>query len=223
MKTLICIPCMDMVHTEFMKSLLGMRRVGDTKYTISCSSLIYDARNNMARRAVKEGFDRVLWLDSDMSFEPDLMERLSARLDEGKDFVSGIYFTRKAPVRPVLYKECGYYEKDGEVSPVAIWYDDYPRDSLFKVEATGFGGVMMTTALIEKVAGKFGLPFAPMLGFGEDLSFCGRVSQVGGEMWVDSTIKMGHVGLGTITEDVYISQKGEQDAASSETGAEDHN
>ena len=222
MKTLICIPCMDMVHTEFMKSLLGMRRVGDTKYTISCSSLIYDARNNMARRAVREGFDRVLWLDSDMSFEPDLMERLSARLDEGLDYVSGLYFTRKAPVRPVLYKECGYYEKDGEVSPVAIWYDDYPRDSLFKVEATGFGGVMMTTALIEKVAGKFGLPFAPMLGFGEDLSFCGRVSQVGGEMWVDSTIKMGHVGLGTITEDVYISQKGEQDAASSKTGAEDH-
>ena len=223
MKTLICIPCMDMVHTEFMKSLLGMRRVGDTKYTISCSSLIYDARNNMARRAVREGFDRVLWLDSDMSFEPDLMERLSARLDEGLEYVSGLYFTRKAPVRPVLYKECGYYEKDGEVSPVAIWYDDYPRESLFKVEATGFGGVMMTTALIEKVAGKFGLPFAPMLGFGEDLSFCGRVSQVGGEMWVDSTIKMGHVGLGTITEDVYISQKGEQDAASSKTGAEDHN
>lgn len=222
MKTLICIPCMDMVHTEFMKSLLGMRRVGDTKYTISCSSLIYDARNNMARRAVKEGFDRVLWLDSDMSFEPDLMERLSARLDEGKDFVSGIYFTRKAPVRPVLYKECGYYEKDGEVSPVAIWYDDYPRDSLFKVEATGFGGVMMTTDLIKRVADRFGLPFAPMLGFGEDLSFCGRVSQVGGEMWVDSTIKMGHVGLGTITEDVYLSQKGEQDAASSKTGAEDH-
>ena len=223
MKTLICIPCMDMVHTEFMKSLLGMRRVGDTKYTISCSSLIYDARNNMARRAVREGFDRVLWLDSDMSFEPDLMERLSARLDEGLEYVSGLYFTRKAPVRPVLYKECGYYEKDGEVSPVAIWYDDYPRESLFKVEATGFGGVMMTTALIEKVAGKFGLPFAPMLGFGEDLSFCGRVSQVGGEMWVDSTIKMGHVGLGTITEDVYISQKGEQDAASSKTGVEDHN
>ena len=81
---------------------------------------------------------------------------------------------------------------------------------------------MMTTDLIKRVADRFGLPFAPMLGFGEDLSFCGRVSQVGGEMWVDSTIKMGHVGLGTITEDVYLSQKGEQDAANSKTGAEDH-
>ena len=225
MKTLICIPCMDMVHTEFMKSLLGMRRVGETKITISCSSLIYDARNTMARRAVKEGFDRVLWLDSDMVFEPDLMERLSARLDEGKDFVTGIYFTRKAPVRPVLYKECGYYEgEDGSVSPVAVWYDDYPRDDLFKIEAAGFGGVMMTVDLINKVAGKFGLPFAPMLGFGEDLSFCGRATQCGAELWCDSTIKMGHVGLGTITESVYLSQKedGHGDSGSGEAGTENH-
>lgn len=225
MKTLICIPCMDMVHTEFMKSLLALRRVGATKITISCSSLIYDARNEMARRAVREGFDRLLWLDSDMSFEPDLMERLSARLDEGRDFVSGLYFTRKAPVRPVLYKECGYFENDkGEVSPLAVWYDDYPRDTIFEVKATGFGGVMMTTEAVKIIADKFGLPFAPMLGFGEDLSFCGRASQAGVRMWVDSTIKMGHVGLGTITEDIFLQQQGgtNDDHGSSEDGAADH-
>lgn len=225
MKTLIAIPCMDMVHTEFMKSLLGMRRVGETKFTISCSSLIYDARNAMARKAVKEGFDRVLWLDSDMSFEPDLMERLSARLDEGREFVTGIYFTRKAPVRPVLYKECGYYEKDGgEVSPVAVWYDDYPRDQIFQIQAAGFGGVMMTTKCIQDVVDRFGLPFAPMLGFGEDLSFCGRYTETGGTMWCDSTIKLGHVGLGTITEDVYLAQRGETngDTGGSEAGTQNN-
>lgn len=221
MKTLICIPCMDMVHTEFMKSLMGMRRVGETKITISCSSLIYDARNSMARRAVKENFDRVLWLDSDMSFEPDLMERLSARLDEGREFVTGLYFTRKAPVRPVIYSQCGYYEREEGVAPIAIWYDDYPKDDIFRIEGAGFGGVMMTVDLIKKVADKFGLPFAPMLGFGEDLSFCGRANQCGAELWCDSTIKMGHVGLGTITEDVYLSQKEDKDAASGEVSAAD--
>lgn len=224
MKTLICIPCMDMVHTEFMKSLLAMRRPGDTKIVISQSSLIYDARNNMARQAVKGGFDRVMWLDSDMSFEPDLMERLSARLDEGYDFVSGLYFTRKAPIRPVVYSECGYFEnEEGAVSPVAVWYDDYPRDTLFEVKASGFGGVMMTIDCIKAVADKFGLPFAPMLGFGEDLSFCGRLSQTDKKMWVDSTIKLGHVGQGTITEDVYLQQKEEHhdDTASGEDSAQD--
>lgn len=211
MKYLICIPCMDMVHTEFLKSLLQLRKVEETKYTLTCSSLVYDARNTMAKKAITESYDRVLWLDSDMSFEPDLMERLAARLDEGKEFVSGLYFTRKAPVRPVMYEECGYFtDNEGAVKPVAVWYDDYPRDDIFKVKACGFGGVMMTTALIQRVVDKFGMPFAPMLGFGEDLSFCGRVQEVGGEMWVDSTIKLGHVGLGTITESIYLQQKGEK-------------
>lgn len=225
MKYLIAIPAMDMVHTEFMRCLLQLRKVGECKYVISQSSLIYDARNTLAKRAVTDGFDRVLWLDSDMSFEPDLMERLAARLDEGKEMVTGLYFTRKAPIRPVLYKECGYFEiEDGSIKPLALWYDEYPRDDLFKVMGCGFGAVMMTTDLIRKVADKFGMPFAPMLGFGEDLSFCGRVQEVGGEMWADSTIKLGHVGLGTITESVFLSQGGNNgDPDSSQTRAEsDH-
>ena len=40
MKTLIAIPCMDMVHTQFMKSVIEMNRVDDTRFAISCSSLI---------------------------------------------------------------------------------------------------------------------------------------------------------------------------------------
>lgn len=224
MKTLICVPCMDMVHTEFMKSFMSMRRPGDTKIVVSQSSLIYDARNNMARQAVNGGYDRVLWLDSDMSFEPDLMERLSARMDEGRELVSGIYFTRKAPVMPVIFDKCGYYEKDGEVTPVASFFKDYPLDSVFRIEGCGFGGVMMTTDLIRKVADKFGLPFAPMFGFGEDLSFCGRALQCGAELWCDSSIKMGHVGLGTITEATYLERRGENDdSGRGETGAADNN
>lgn len=221
MKTLICIPAMDMLHTEFFKSFVGMRRTENTQVLVSQSSLIYDARNNMARQAVKGGFDRVLWLDSDMSFDPDLMERLAARLDEGRDFVSALYFTRKAPVRPVVYKQCGYFEnEDGAVSPVAVWFDEYPRDTIFEVEAVGFGAVMMTTECIKKVAEKFGLPFAPMLGFGEDLSFCGRAQQCGIKMWVDSSIKCGHVGMGTITEKTFIEQGGFKDdnSGSGQTG-----
>lgn len=227
MKYLIAIPAMDMVHTEFMRCLLQLRKVGECKFVISQSSLIYDARNTLAKRAVTDGFDRVLWLDSDMSFEPDLMERLAARLDEGREMVTGLYFTRKAPVRPVLYKECGYFEvgEDKAIKPLALWFDDYPRDDIFPIQACGFGGVMMTVDLIRKVADKFGMPFAPMLGFGEDLSFCGRVQEVGEKMWADSTIKMGHVGLGTITESVFLSQNGGNngDPDSSQTRAEGDN
>lgn len=206
MKTLIAIPCMDMVHTVFLKSLIGMKRIGASAFSISASSLVYDARNGLAKQAVTEGFDRILWLDSDMDFSPDLMEMLSADLDEGREFVSGLYFTRKAPIKPNIFESCGYYhdEEKDEVTPVAVNYFDYPKDQVFPVAACGFGGVMMTTDLVKRVADKFGMPFSPILGFGEDLSFCSRARQIGAELYCDSRVKMGHVGLGTITEETYL-------------------
>ena len=209
MKTLIAIPCMDMVHTVFMKSLMGMNRVGQTGFAFSCSSLIYDARNTLAKQAVNEGYDRVLWLDSDMDFEPDLLQKLSEDMDEGRELVSGLYFKRKASVKPVIYKNLGYYKNEDEsgVTPVAVSYEDYPRDSVFPIAACGFGGVLVTTDLIKRVGDKFGLPFSPIMGFGEDLSFCSRVTELGVEMFCDSRVKMGHVGLGTITEEVYLQYK----------------
>lgn len=211
MKTLIAIPCMDMVHTVFLKSLLGMKRIGASAFSLSASSLIYDARNGLAKQAVTEGFDRILWLDSDMDFSPDLMEMLSADLDEGREFVSGLYFTRKAPIKPNIFESCGYFHDDekDEVTPLAVNYFKYPKDTIFPIAACGFGGVMMTTDLVKRVGEKFGLPFSPILGFGEDLSFCSRARQLGVELYCDSRIKMGHVGLGTITEETYM---GVQDA-----------
>ena len=118
MKTLIAIPCMDMVHTVFMKALLGLQRVEQIQFGLSCSSLVYDSRNNLAKQACTENFDRVLWLDSDMDFDPDLLKRLSKDMDEGRDFVSGIYFKRKAPVSPVIYNEVGYYHSEDRKSVV---------------------------------------------------------------------------------------------------------
>lgn len=209
MKTLVALPCMDMVHTVFMKSLMGMDRIGQCGFAFSCSSLIYDARNQLAKQAVTEGYDRVLWLDSDMDFQPDLLKQLSADMDEGREFVTGLYFKRKAPVKPVIYKSLGFYKDEGKegVTPVAVPYEDYPKDSVFPIAACGFGGCLVSTDLIKRVGDKFGLPFSPVMGFGEDLSFCTRVTELGVEMFCDSRVKMGHVGLGTITEETYFQMR----------------
>ena len=200
MRTLVAIPCMDMVQTRFFYSCLRLRTVGEVEFSLTESSLIYDARNRLARKAVEEGFDRVLWLDSDMVFDPDFMERLSKRLDEGCEFVCGLYVTRRNPIAPVIYKACGSYEKDGHPNPFAEIYTDYPKDSLFEISACGFGGVMMTTALIQKLIDEFGSPFSPILGFGEDLSFCCKAVKLGTKLWCDSSVKMSHVGYKNYSE-----------------------
>lgn len=204
MKTLIVVPCMDMLHTGFFTSAMQLNRVGDCELRITSSSLIYDARNQLAKAAVDGGFDRVLWLDSDMTFQPDLMERLNARIDEGREIVSGIYFTRRAPVKPVVYKDVGVKQLEGGmVFPYADSYLDYPQNDIFECAGVGFGAVMTTVDLLKRVQEKYGLPFSPMIGFGEDLSFCLRLKEMGVPVYCDSSIKCGHIGLITFSEQLY--------------------
>ena len=48
MKTLIAIPCMDMLDVRFVESLSRLNPVGDVEIAFQPSSLIYHARNNLA-------------------------------------------------------------------------------------------------------------------------------------------------------------------------------
>ena len=203
MKTLIGIPCMESIPTVTVKSLMAMRYdCVDISFTMN--SLVYDARNCLAKKACEEGYDRIMWIDSDMVFEPDLFERLSARLDEGCDFITGLYFSRRMPIIPMIYSEVACYLKDGTQIPTSGEYRDYPKDSLFKVQGCGFGGCMMTTKMVLDLAEKYGLPFSPILGFGEDLSFCQRATQAGYDLYCDSSIKLGHMSHCIVQETDYL-------------------
>ena len=104
MKTLIAIPAMDRMYTITAQCLANIQPVGDygTKFMIGMQ--VDMARNLLAKFAIEHGFDRILWIDSDMTFDPDIMERLSADLDAGYDVVCGIFFKRKFPAEPVIYK-----------------------------------------------------------------------------------------------------------------------
>ena len=206
MKYLVAIPCFDMVYTDFMLSLLNMQRVGDSYCQVVKSSLIYDARNNLAKQAVNGGFDRMLWLDSDIVFDYDLMVRLAKHLDDGYEYVSGLYFKRQYPTEPVCFKTITQVQEGKELVTKALVYKDYPKDQLFEVDATGFGAVMMTTDLIKRVQDKYGLPFSPQLGLGEDMSFCWRAKQVGAKLYCDSSIKLKHIGSIAYTEQTYLNQ-----------------
>lgn len=192
MRTMVAVPCMDTVQTFFFKSCLELNPVDEMRFFITSATLIYDARNRLAESAVREGFDRVLWLDSDMTFAPDTMERLSARLDEGREFVSGLYVRRKDPYTPVVFSEIGIKDINGGRYPVAETADIQP--DIFEVAGAGLGVCMMTVDLIKRIGEKFGLPFSPILGFGEDLSFCMRAAQLGVKMYCDPAIVAGHIG-----------------------------
>lgn len=178
-----------MCHVRFAASLLGMNKfgAGDYVHVFWCqNSLVYDSRNAISQMAINERFDRILWLDSDMVFDADLAERLAKHLDNGLEIVTGLYITRKLPLRPVIYT------KISQDPPEAISYEDYPKDSLFEVAGCGFGAVMMTVKALAEVGSVYGNPFSPLPGVGEDFSFCLRAVSIGKKIYCDSSVKLKH-------------------------------
>ena len=107
MKTLIAIPCMDVIEADFtdcLTELLLHHNPGEIEVKYLKASLVYDARNQLAKYVRDRGcFDYVLWLDSDMTFEPDLLDRLLEDI-EGRQAVSGLCFGRRPPFRPCIFK-----------------------------------------------------------------------------------------------------------------------
>jgi len=200
MKTMIAVPCMDTVQTEFCQSLCNMKHIGATRFAFMSSSLIYKSRTDLALMALAEKADFILWLDSDMVFPPELLADLMADM-EGRDMVAGICHMRRPPYTPVLYEKLrqGLTPQDNESAKLI----DYPRDGLFRVEGCGFGCVLMRTEIVESVVDKYHALFDPLPGYGEDLSFCIRARGCGYEIWADPKIQVGHKGSTIITNETF--------------------
>ena len=197
MKTLIAIPCMDVIEADFVECLANLRHVGEVEIKFLKASLVYDARNQITKYALdKGGFDYVLWLDSDMTFGPDLMEKLLADMEpeDGpkRQAVSGLCFSRRPPFKPCIYKSLDVQQQGQMIYPKAEVYLDYPRDQLFEVAACGFACVMMRMDVLEAM-GIYGVPFFPIGGLGEDLTFCWRAQKLDIKFHCDSRLKIGHI------------------------------
>ena len=199
------------VCSDFFLSIIGLKTNGNAKICVVENSLVYDARNKLALRALQEGYDYILWIDSDMTFEPDALLRLLADAYEGREYVSGLCFTRTLPSRPAVCKELVWEcSVDNPVKHEQEVYKDYPKDAVFEVAATGAAFLLVKTSLIREIAETFHIsPFHPLPFLGEDYSFCIRARQLGKKMYCDSRVKIGHVGKMVYDEDVYLSQRTE--------------
>jgi len=136
-------------------------------------------------------YDFVLWLDSDMTFEPDLLDRLMEDI-EGRQAVTGLCFGRRPPFKPCIYKKLDVTMSNNMMLPVCENWFDYPRDQIFEVQACGFACVLMRTEALEKML-VYGVPFFPVGGLGEDLTFCWRAKKLGITFHCDSRLKIGHI------------------------------
>ena len=187
MKLLVAVPTVDYVSAEFMKCLCGLiKKLAsdgvDFDYQIIAGTLVYWARNRLAKRAIDNGFTHVLWLDSDMTFKDDIVDDL---LFCGKDMVCGAFVSRKPPYGPCVYTDIS--------DPADMIKVENFGTEPFRVDGCGFATVLTSVELLKAVWDKFDTCFRPTEDYGEDLAFCDRVKKLGREIWCEPTVRPGHI------------------------------
>lgn len=204
MKTLIAVPCMDMVNAPFAQSLATLNKEGEVAVSFLVGSLIYESRNKLAKQAISMGADYVLWLDSDMIFDADVLLKMLEHM-KSYDIVSGVYYRRQPPFTPVLFKSVDETEDN------TIWehYNDYPEEGMFEIAGCGFGCVMVKTDVLVDMAFQCGNWFLPIKSCGEDLAFCLRAKSLGYKIMCDPSIQCGHVSHLIVNKEVYKTMGGE--------------
>lgn len=200
-KILIAIPCMDMVSARFAQSLATLKKVGKCTVSFLMGSLVYDSRNKLAGYAMESEADYILWLDSDMVFQPDTLERMMHTLETHPevDILCGLYFRRTHPFTPVLFSRL---ERDGET----LVFEDVETipDNLFEVAGCGFGCVLMKTDCLFDIGSNW---FTPFVDAGEDCAFCMRARNKGYKIYCDPDISLGHMAYAPVTKEFYKAAK----------------
>lgn len=222
------------VHPEevahsFLQSMLGLQgrlmasggRGRLLPMAFSSAGIAY-SRNRVVARFLEHDDDWLFWVDTDIGFDPDTIERLRDVADpDTRPVVSGLYFANhqfapdgvggfQTSLVPTVYRWAQL--PSGQTGFVA-WHD-YPRDRLVQVDAAGSGCVLIHRSVFEKIAAKYGPMWYTNLAnpdsdepFGEDMSFCVRLAEFGIPMFCHTGVKTTHLKALWASEAHYDAQR----------------
>lgn len=188
------------------------QQVLDYGITIQVSSIcgcsvVSRARNLIVHEFLKSNCDHLLFIDSDMTFEPESVVRLLA-FNEDKPIVAGAYEARKEGKIYIIHLDS---------DPIGnVIMDDM---GLVRAKRVATGFMMVRRDVFEKLAelhpewkhkdtnsdgtlfSFFDFKCTPDGYVGEDFLFCERAIDAGFSAWIDPTIKLGHMGIHEFTSD----------------------
>jgi hypothetical protein len=192
----VCTPARDMVHTMFTYDLVNMvanhtLNTNDAiSLKISQGTLIANQRAELCLDAMREKCTHVLFIDSDMRFPQDMIERL---LQHDLDIVATNCARRRMPTGPTaqIYKENGERE---------LVYTMPETTGLQEVGSVGMGVMLIKANVFAKLAEPwFETPWRhDKRGYiGEDVFFCKKAREAGFKIWIDHDVskEIGHIGM----------------------------
>lgn len=180
-------------HQKFVQSLMSLRYPPNTDafHSIVTGYQLPFARNRIVEEALNNNSDYLLFIDADMIFPPDLLTKLLAH---GKDLCNALAFRRIEPHYPCIFK----FDTTNKCYQTMSY-----TKGLLEVEATGMAAILINTDVFKSIK-KPWYYYRDNL-FSSDLTFCENVKKTGYKIWVDSDLKIGHLGNEQIiTEEYYV-------------------
>lgn len=195
-KVHISIPTLTDIKADTVASLLAFAQKTSLKYSFSIqkNTYIHAARNKAIWEAVNQKATHLMFIDADIDFPADGIERLLMRQ---KDIVGGLYFGR---IEPFPVAKVKHQKVNGLANPVVL-----PPTDLQEVLAVGTGFMLINMNVFKKIDPpfffhaepvEFGLdpvPF-PQNELGEDVAFCLKARSAGFKVYLDSSVELGHIG-----------------------------
>lgn len=200
-KCVILVPCNSSIENKTDESLRILESRGYEVWRVTGWSCISQGRSKIIYDAVyRRGFEEVLWIDSDVSFHPDDVEKIRSH---NLPIVGASYPMKGWPIMTVA-----------PLNKKRIIFDQ-KRGGLVEVKALATGFLFIKSEVFHRMKEKLNLPvcntsfsaetipfFKPEIWvengnsyfLGEDFSFCYNASKCGYKIMLDSSIKLGHVG-----------------------------
>lgn len=190
MKITLAIPTNRGVNPLTLQSCLDLIAKSKHEFVSLCPSegyTIAENRNYIAIQALRNGSDYLFFVDDDMIFYPDYVDRMIAH---DKDIIGGVYSSRMDN-SPLLV----YDVKRSIDEPYDLRKDKI--EELTKVHAKGTALMLIKTTVFKSMP----QPWFEFTYFdngkckeGEDWNFCKKAIENGFEVWADPTVRTGHIG-----------------------------
>jgi hypothetical protein len=188
------------------------------------------SRNEAVRQFLAGDSDWLFWIDTDMGFEADIVDRLVAVADPAtRPVVGALCFAQREMAQdgssgyrckaaPTIYDWTRGHDKDGKAQQGFVTRALYDIDSLVKCDGTGSAAVLIHRTVFERIRDEFGPTWynrAPggqkdadgvIKMLGEDLSFCLRAGTVGTPIHVHTGVKTTHLKPVWLSEPDYLDQ-----------------
>ena len=186
----VCTPARDMVHTQYAYCLVNMvayhacNTDDRIDLKIMQGTLIQNQRAELALDAMREGCSHILFIDSDMTFPQDMIQRLLAH---DLDIVATNCARRRMPTGPTA--------KIGN----KLVYSTLDDHGLQEVDTIGMGVMLIKADVFRKMSEPwFETPWRnDKRGYvGEDVFFCFKAKEIGYKIYIDHDVsrEIGHIG-----------------------------